>query len=151
MGMKKSLLGVLLLGVLLSGGATSLWADEACDALWHKLHDITSMQAHFLQKVRVKQKVLSQSTGQMAFARPKHFRWDTKDPVPQLLVADGQQFWLYDIDLEQVTVRPQAALTGAAAGLFLGDDKARFAHDFTVTQTQGKQGIIFNLQANFAV
>ncbi|MDX2345404.1 MAG: outer membrane lipoprotein chaperone LolA [Legionella sp.] len=141
---KKLILGCLVFGVILSQAA---WSDNAGEVLWDKLRAIESMQADFKQKVTAKKRVLSQSAGKMALERPKHFRWQTKTPMEQVLVADGQKFWLYDVDLEQVTVRPQAGLEGAAAGLFLGDNKARFLHDFKVTAGQVDKQDVFKLQA----
>ena len=38
---------------------------------------------------------------------PDQFRWLYTDPVEQLIVADGEQVWVYDEDLEQVTVKEQ--------------------------------------------
>ena len=43
----------------------------------------------------------------MALERPGRFRWQTKEPMEQLVVADGQKMWVYDVDLEQVTVKKQ--------------------------------------------
>lgn len=63
------------------------------------------------------------SSGQFAFKRPGRFRFDYTRPFEQHIVADGQTLWMYDVDLEQVTLRPQeqvldqtpAALVAAAA------------------------------------
>jgi outer membrane lipoprotein carrier protein len=142
---KKMFLG--LVGLVMLSMATHAWSDAAGEVLWDKLRAIQSMQADFTQKMWAKKRVLSKSSGSMALARPGHFRWETKKPMAQLLIADGKQFWLYDVDLEQVTVRPQANIEGAAAGLFLGDDKARFVHDFKVTKTQKDKSDVFKLQA----
>jgi outer membrane lipoprotein carrier protein len=139
---KKMIVGCLIWGVVMS-----VWSDTPSETLWNKLRAIESMQADFKQKIITKTRVLSESSGNMALVRPKHFRWHTKAPMAQLLVADGQQFWLYDVDLEQVTVRPQAGLEGAAAGLFLGNNKAGFEHDFKVTEAKQEKQVIFKLQA----
>lgn len=48
------------------------------------------------------------STGSVALSAPRLFRWQYLKPSPQLIVADGDQVWLYDPDLEQVTVRAQS-------------------------------------------
>lgn len=45
------------------------------------------------------------SEGRFYLHRPERFRWDYSVPVPQLVVADGEHLWLFDPDLEQVTVR----------------------------------------------
>ncbi len=47
------------------------------------------------------------STGQVALSAPRLFRWEYAKPYPQLIVADGKKVWVYEPDLQQVTVRPQ--------------------------------------------
>lgn len=49
------------------------------------------------------------STGTVKLSAPRQFRWEYLKPAPQLIVADGDQIWIYDPDLEQVTVRNQSA------------------------------------------
>ncbi len=142
MSIKKVFLGLLCVCM------TSLaWGETAGDTLWNKLSHISSMRATFAQKVTAKQRQLSKSSGVMAFERPGHFYWKTKKPMQQLLVADGKKFWVYDVDLEQVTVRPQKEIIGAAAGLFLGDDRTRFFKDFTVTEAEKDGTDVFQLAA----
>lgn len=46
--------------------------------------------------------------GQFYLAAPNLFRWDYELPYAQHIVADGLQVWVHDVDLEQVTVRPQS-------------------------------------------
>ncbi len=48
------------------------------------------------------------SGGTFEFARPDRFRFDYRQPFEQTIVADGRTLWLYDVDLNQVTRRPQA-------------------------------------------
>lgn len=50
-----------------------------------------------------------ESRGQVALSAPRQLRWEYQAPHPQLIVADGNRVWIYDPDLEQVQVRPQAA------------------------------------------
>ncbi|MFC3193810.1 outer membrane lipoprotein chaperone LolA [Marinicella sediminis] len=47
------------------------------------------------------------NTGTVWMQSPDKFRWLYKDPIEQLIVADGEQVWVYDEDLEQVTVKEQ--------------------------------------------
>ncbi|MEW6414464.1 MAG: outer membrane lipoprotein chaperone LolA [Pseudomonadota bacterium] len=68
-------------------------------------------------------RVSQQASGKMAFARPGKFRWDYSKPYEQVIVSDGVKLWLYDKDLEQVTVKPLAdAIAGTPAALLAGDD-----------------------------
>lgn len=48
------------------------------------------------------------SSGSVKLSAPRQFRWEYLKPAPQLIVADGDQIWIYDPDLEQVTVRNQS-------------------------------------------
>lgn len=65
------------------------------------------------------------SSGTFAFSRPNRFRFQYTKPFEQTIVADGQNLWLHDVDLNQVTVRRQqdvlgntpASLIAAAADL----------------------------------
>ncbi|HEY5702150.1 MAG TPA: outer membrane lipoprotein chaperone LolA [Gammaproteobacteria bacterium] len=49
--------------------------------------------------------VLEISSGVMYMQSPGKFRWVYKAPYSQILVTDGDVLWMYDVDLEQVTVR----------------------------------------------
>lgn len=49
------------------------------------------------------------STGTVALSAPRQFRWQYLKPNPQLIVADGDHVWIYDPDLEQVTVKNQSS------------------------------------------
>ncbi|MGV8958912.1 MAG: outer membrane lipoprotein chaperone LolA [Stenotrophomonas sp.] len=52
-------------------------------------------------------KLKESSSGSVALSAPRLFRWEYTRPHPQLIVADGNKVWVYEPDLEQVTVRPQ--------------------------------------------
>lgn len=67
-----------------------------------------SFKADFRQQVFGPRQVLQQTTsGQVIVQRPGKFRWDYQLPYQQYIVADGDKVWLYDVDLEQVTVKSQ--------------------------------------------
>lgn len=53
-------------------------------------------------------RMTERSSGDLALARPNRFRWDYLEPDAQRIVADGDNIWIYDVELEQVSVRPQA-------------------------------------------
>lgn len=48
------------------------------------------------------------SSGTVQLKAPRQFRWEYVQPFPNLIVADGDHIWIYDPDLEQVTVRQQS-------------------------------------------
>jgi outer membrane lipoprotein carrier protein len=80
------------------------------------------------------------SSGSFYFERPGKFRWVYAKPYEQVLVADGERLYLYDKDLNQVTVRKVAAALPAspAAILFGGND---FERDFAVADSGTRDGI----------
>lgn len=60
------------------------------------------------------------SSGRFEFQRPGRLRLTYARPFEQVMVADGQTLWLYDVDLNQVTARRQAQALGATPAALLG-------------------------------
>jgi len=84
-----------------------------------------SGQANFTQVVLNQdgQRIQSAS-GIMQFVRPGKFRWEYRKPYEQLIVGDGTKFWLYDPDLQQVTVKKlDTALGSSPAALLSGSNE----------------------------
>ena len=81
-------------------------------------------EADFTQTVSDKNgRVTQQVTGKMAFSRPGKFRWDYNAPYEQVIVGDGTKLWLYDTDLNQVTIKPLGdVIAGTPAALLAGDN-----------------------------
>ncbi|MBI3432954.1 MAG: outer membrane lipoprotein chaperone LolA [Hydrogenophilales bacterium] len=81
-------------------------------------------EADFSQTVADKNgHITQQASGRMAFARPGKFRWDYSAPYEQVIVGDGSKLWLYDTDLNQVTVKPLGdVIAGTPAALLAGDN-----------------------------
>lgn len=123
------------------------FADATSEALQAKLNAIRTMSASFNQVVNAKKREISRSSGTMALLRPGHFRWQTKKPMEQLVVADGDHLWIYDVDLEQVTVRKQEKGIGGTAALFLSGYDDTVARDFDVTRQQEGNNDYFDLHA----
>ncbi|MET0680350.1 MAG: outer membrane lipoprotein chaperone LolA [Burkholderiales bacterium] len=70
-------------------------------------------------------KLIQESRGTLAFARPGKFRWTYSKPYPQIIVGDGARVWVYDQDLNQVTVRKIGQALGATpAALLAGSNEA---------------------------
>ena len=100
--------------------------EEATERLDGWLAANRSFRARFSQSVLDEEGVeISASRGTVAFRRPYRFRWDYDAPAPQIIVSDGKELWWYDIELEQVTVRPvDTALEGTPAELLAGPRRA---------------------------
>ena len=79
-----------------------------------------SARADFSQKVYDRnRKLVQESSGSFAFQRPGRFRWTYAKPYPQVIVGDGDKVWIYDEDLNQVTVRKVARAIGSTPAALL--------------------------------
>lgn len=100
---------VMLAAAWLLPGLPALAAAEDAPAparLRAFLAETITFEARFSQVLLEADSERAQvSEGRFYLHRPQRFRWDYVSPVPQLVVADGENLWLYDPDLEQATVR----------------------------------------------
>lgn len=99
-------------------------------ALAKRLEGFTSLQGDFTQLLVSKEgKTLQTTTGQFRFKRPGLYYWQSDEPYPQSVVGNGKQVWVYDPDLEQVTINPQSKMPYNPATLLAGgvdDINARY-------------------------
>ena len=82
---------------------------------------LQAYQAEFQQIVLNETgRVVEESSGTMALAVPNRLRWHYLEDFEQLIVADGEKVWSYDVELEQVTVKDQGqAVTGSPLYLLM--------------------------------
>lgn len=101
-------------------------ADDALARVDAYLGSLKTLSAEFNQIVRdAKGQITNHATGRLTISRPDRFRWDYRTPYVQTIVADGSKLWLYDADLQQVTVRPlEQGLGSTPATLLSGSGKA---------------------------
>ena len=128
---------LLLLAVLLPGiaGAASV------ENLKGLLEQTTTARARFAQMVLDRNmKTLQQVTGTMQFSRPGKFRWEYDKPFEQTIVSDGNRVWLYDKDLNQVTIRRlDRALGSSPAALLAGSNEIE--KSYTLTSLGSQDGL----------
>lgn len=75
---------------------------------------------------------LQETTGSLALKRPGMFRWHTNPPLEQLLVSDGHSIWLYDPDLEQVTIQQVDQRLSHTPALLLSGDTSQLQDNFHI-------------------
>lgn len=84
-----------------------------------------SMRADFKQEVVDKQgRKVQKVEGTMQLQRPNKFRWDYQKPYEQQIISDGKQVFLYDVDLQQVTVRELSKTLGSSPAAMLAGGEA---------------------------
>ncbi len=133
--MTRLLLGLLLALLPLAGQASSI---EELKAL---LRGTTTARAQFAQIVLDKDlNPIQQASGSMAFARPGRFRWEYNKPYEQVIVGDGTWLWIYDKDLNQVTVRRlEGALGASPAALLAGSNEIE--KGYALSSVGSEQGL----------
>ncbi len=119
----------LLLACLLcwsSAGALAA-AEGACPdggkLLGEQLARLRGLSANFEQRVTAADgHLLQTSAGVLQLAKPGRIYWVAEPPYEQTVVADGSNIWVYDPDLEQVTVKAlRHQLDNSPAALLVGD------------------------------
>ncbi|MEW9570206.1 outer membrane lipoprotein chaperone LolA [Rhodanobacter sp. Si-c] len=80
------------------------------------------------------------SAGTLALEAPRQFRWETATPYKQTIVADGSRVWMYDPELEQVTVRIQSS-EEAHSPLTVLTDLKQMDKEFKVTEQGEHDGL----------
>jgi len=106
--------------------------------------DLQSLAGSFTQEVRDKSgRVSRQSSGSFAIARPGKFRFVYEKPYKQTIVSDGTTVWLYDEDLNQVTVRKLGdTLSEQPLALLLDPTAADKLFDLKALESSGSIGYV---------
>jgi outer membrane lipoprotein carrier protein len=118
------------------------WATEtARTRLDTFAKELRSVSAHFEQQAfDPKGGAGKTSRGDLALKAPRQFRWDTVAPYKQLIVADGEKVWIYDADLEQVSVRAQGT-EEAHSPLTVLTDLSQLDRDFATSEQGERDGL----------
>jgi len=119
-------------------GASAAHADIATGDAGQQLvdefiTDVTTFSGRFEQSlIDASGDIVEVTSGTLEIQRPGKFRWSYVEPYEQVLVADGLNIWSYDVDLAQVTVKPQAEALSNTPALLLGgsaDAMQQFVHE----------------------
>jgi outer membrane lipoprotein carrier protein len=85
-------------------------AEDAGQRLQAALKNLDNISADFKQTLLDEDKnIVQQSRGTIALQRPGKFAWIYTEPFEQRIIGDGEELWIYDVELEQVTVKPMDA------------------------------------------
>jgi outer membrane lipoprotein carrier protein len=105
--MMRFLIGIV---TILASLSSSAWAADAAQRLQAALKNLDNISAEFKQTLLDEDKnVVQQSRGTLALQRPGKFAWIYTEPFEQRIIGDGSELWIYDVELEQVTVKPMDA------------------------------------------
>lgn len=118
--------------ILIITQTSSAYATPSVD-LTELLSTIQTIQADFTQTINDKKgHQTDQSIGHMALQRPGKFRWNVTKPVAQLIIANDSRLWIYDPELEQVTIRYLNKEVENTPVLLLSNPAVAIEKNFTV-------------------
>ena len=121
MTIRPFVLGAAMILLPFASVAEDVTADEGAQLVAAFVNDIATLQGRFEQSlVDADGEVLERTSGTLQIQRPGQFRWTYLEPYEQQLVADGLNIWSYDVDLAQVTVKPQQQALANTPALLLG-------------------------------
>lgn len=129
---------LFVLILALASGAAHAGAREQLDVF---SNGVQGLAANFEQRVYDAGGAMKEtSSGTVQLQAPRQFRWEYLKPYPQLIVADGDHIWIYDPDMEQVTVRQQS-LEEQNSPLAMLIDIGQMEREFKVTEGGQGQGL----------
>ena len=139
----KLLINITILAVLFFQTASAGEANNSVGETYLEkfLAKTQTLEANFQQTLRTHEgEILQQTEGKFYLNRPGKFRWNYKTPYEQVIVSDGERIWIYDVDLQQVTVQTQnAGLPSSPMALL--QDSAKLYQSFTVSPLDEKDGV----------
>ncbi len=109
--------------------------DAGLGVLRNFLESVQTMTAAFEQELfDANRQSIEVAAGTLKLMRPGRFHWTYSEPYERIIVADGERVWMYDTDLEQVTVRDlDAGMGNTPAALLIGD--VEVLDNFAVSET----------------
>lgn len=106
-----------------------------------QLKTFTSFSARFMQTVTdAKGKQLYKTQGTLQLKKPNQLYWETQAPMPQVIIADGKKLWIYDQDLNQVTMKPITRELESTPALLLGGNAEQMATMYQVSRLPAQAG-----------
>lgn len=142
------LIRMLLLTVLSFTSVAAIADDEvAVQRLTELLNQAQTINARFSQlTLDGSGTQLQETAGQLALKRPGLFRWHTDAPMEQLLVSNGEKVWLYDPDLQQVTIQTLDQRLTHTPALLLSGDVSKIRENFEISHKEGGNVVDFILK-----
>lgn len=119
-----------------AGGVESLNAFfQSTNSMRAQFHQVVSdNQGRKVQEVDGTVQIQRQVNG------PGKFRWDYNKPYVQQIVGDGEKVWLFDPELNQVTVRTISKTVGSSPAALLAGGK-ELEKEFTLKDESRQDGL----------
>ena len=128
----KSFFSLLFLFTVFN--SVSIAANTGETQLKHFLKQSKGFEATFTQSLFDEHGIeLQFSAGRFSLLKPGKFSWDYEEPYPQVIMSNGKVIWMFDSELEQVTIKPvDASLSKTSMVLLFNDTDLN--NDFNVIE-----------------
>ncbi len=137
--MYKQMIAMALSLAVASGAEASAGADRISAFL----DQVNSLRAEFSQTLYDEERNrLEDASGTMYLERPGRFRWDYEQPYPQSIVSNGKTLWMYDSELEQVTVKSLDSAIENTPSMVLASEQPLDDH-FVVAELPQEDGKVW--------
>jgi len=115
---------VMACSVVLSLTCFRVPAGETIGHLQQYLQDLHTLQVNFTQTLHNEQgEKLETAEGVLYLQHPGKFHWAYGHPYIQKIITDGNTLWVYDEDLEQVTIRDVSeSINQTPAAVIIGNE-----------------------------
>lgn len=141
------LIRLMFVAVLSLASVTAVADEVAAKRLAELLTQAQTITARFSQlSLDASGTQLQETSGQLVLKRPGLFRWHTDQPMEQLLVSNGEKVWLYDPDLQQVTIQALDQRLTHTPALLLSGDVSKIRENFEITHNEGGNVVDFILK-----
>lgn len=121
-------------------------ANEAAERLTERLEPLETYEAGFEQQILDSSgERLQQAQGEMWLSRPGLLRWEVEAPYSQTVVSDGDDVYLFDPDLEQVTVQSLDRRVTYTPALLLSGSAGQLTDNFDVSSERQNGDDVFTL------
>lgn len=121
--------------------------QHAVEELQGRLGAIDSFSAQFVQLTQDNfGNTLQSVEGFMQVAKPGKLIWKTEGIYEQLVVSDGKSIWIYDADLEQVSIKNMDNRLSETPALLLGGDVSAIDDDFIISSEIDESSALYILQ-----
>ena len=103
---------------------SNVFAADNNDPLQAFLNNFNSLESNFIQQlINENGEVLEKTEGVLQLQQPGKFNWTYETPYSQKIISNGDVLWVFDEDLEQLTIRNIGnALDETPAGIILGNN-----------------------------
>lgn len=110
------------------------------------LAKMDALQARFQQRTLDERgELLQEASGTVTVKRPRRLLWKTIDPFEHLLVTNGNDLWLYDIDLEQASRQDFTPDLDKAPALLLSGELDAISDQYQVSLSNEGNEQVFTL------